>query len=109
MVLKKKISTKQADKIRRKNSSPEEQESQNQQADIKAIIKETIEQVTLKSLTETTALVAAIKNIKPASPEVKVVQNAAPQIKSIKVTNISRCSKGFIKDMDMKVERDSIH
>ena len=106
MALKKKISAKQAARM---NPQPEKQAVSAQQTDIDKIIKATVEEVISKSASDTAALVKAIENIKPNAPEVQLVQNSAPPIKTIKVTNIARDGKGFIKDMDMKVERESLH
>jgi hypothetical protein len=112
MALKKKVSKRQADKLGLTEAPPkpiEKQAVSAQQSDISAIIKETVNEIVAKSAADNAVLVAAIKEIKQPVPEVKVVQNAAAPIKTIKVTNIARDNKGFIKDMDMKVERESLH
>jgi len=72
-------------------------------------VSDAVDKAINRGMAETRLIAEAISKKPVSQPEVQIVQNAAPPIKTIKVTNISRCSRGLIKDLDMKVERESIH
>ncbi len=114
MVLKKKASKSKAELLRAKKHTATKEsldsvDSRQMMELVSKSVSDAVDKAVAKGILETQLIAKAIQDRPQPETQVQLVQNQAPAIKNIKVTNISRDSRGLIKDMDMKVERESIH